>query len=233
MVETDRVRNHVLAIDEPVARQDVHDTERQGRVGADPDLQMPVGELRGAALARVDDDDWHAALLRHLGLGPEMHIGGDEVGTPGDYQVAIFDRLGVSAADGPDRHVPRFLAAGVAHSAGDQPAGAERMKQPEHQAAVQLPLVRAIGIAEQCQRPGLGDDRPPPPGNLVERLVPADRREFALALRPNPAQRRPDALGRMHQLGVAIDLGAGKAGGEGLLRVALDAQYAPVLDLGQ
>ncbi len=53
-VEPGRVRRDVVAIDQPVARQDVHDPERQRRVGADADLQMPVSLPRGAALARID-----------------------------------------------------------------------------------------------------------------------------------------------------------------------------------
>ena len=71
-----------------------------------------------------------------------------------------------------------------------------------------------------------------PGGDLVERLVPGDRREFALALGAGAAQRRRDALGRMHQLGVAVDLGAGKAGRVRLIRVALDAHDLAVLDMG-
>ena len=133
---------------------------------------------------------------------------------------AVVDRFRVGAADRADGHVPGLLAARVAHGAGDQPAGAERVEQAEHQAAVDLPLMRAVGVAEQRQRPRLGDDRLPARGDLVERLVPGDRREFALALGADAAQRRLDALGRMHEFGVAVDLGAGEPGGEGLLRVA-------------
>ena len=42
-----------------------------------------------------------------------------------------------------------------------------------------------------------------------------------------------EALRRVHQLGVAVDLGAGEAGGERLVGIALDAHDAAVLDLGQ
>ena len=157
-VEADRVRRDVVAIDQTVARQDVHDPERQRRIGADADLQVPVGLPRGAALARVDDDDLDAAPLRRLGLGPEMHVGRDQIGAPGDDQVAVVDRFRVGAADRPDGQVPGFLAARVADRPGDQPARAERMEQAQHQPAVHLPLMRAVGIAEQRQRPGLGDD---------------------------------------------------------------------------
>ena len=37
----------------------------------------------------------------------------------------------------------------------------------------------------------------------------------------------------MHQFGVAIDLGAGETGGEGLIRIAVDAQDPAILDARQ
>ena len=42
-VEAERVRGEIVAVDQPVAHQDVHDPERQRRVGADADRQVPVG----------------------------------------------------------------------------------------------------------------------------------------------------------------------------------------------
>ena len=140
---------------------------------------------------------------------------------------------GSAPPTGPDGEVPGRLAAGVAHGPGLQAAGAQRMEQAVDQAAVDLPLVRAVGVAEQRQRARLGHDRLPARDDLVERLVPADRRELALALGADAAQRRRQALGRMHQLVVAVDLGAGKAGGERIGVIALDADHAAVLDLGQ
>src|SRR5204862_6042965 len=92
---------------------------------------------------------------------------------------------------------------------------------------------RAVGIAEEGRRARLGDDRAPAPGDLVERRLPADRRELALALLPDAAQRRRQPLRRVDELGVAVDLGAGKAGGERLIGVALDAPAPPVLAFGQ
>ncbi len=194
---------------------------------------MPVGETRGAAAARIDDDQLDPALLRRLDLGPEMNVGGDQVGAPRDDQIGLVDRFRVGPANRADRHVPGALAARVAHRAGNQAAGPQRVEQAEQEAAVHLPLMRAIGIAEERQGARLGNDRPPAPGDLVERLVPADRREFALALGAGAAQRRLQPRRRMHQLGVAVDLGAGKAGGEGLLGIAGDAHDAAVFDLGQ
>ena len=36
-------RREIVAVAQPVAHQDVHDAERQRRVGADADREMPVG----------------------------------------------------------------------------------------------------------------------------------------------------------------------------------------------
>ncbi len=68
---------------------------------------------------------------------------------------------------------------------------------------------------------------------FVERRVPRDRRELAVALGADASQRRGEALRRMHQLGVAVHLGAGKAGGERLVGIALDAHDATVLHMRQ
>ena len=53
-------------------------------------------------------------------------------------------------------------------------------------------------------------------GDLVERLVPADRREVARALGADPPQRPRQPVGMMEALGVAPDLGADHAGGIGI-----------------
>ena len=233
-LEAGRVGRDIAAIDQAVAHQNVHDPERQSGVAADADLQVPIGLARGAAFARVDDDDLDAATAAHgFRFGPEMYVGGDEVSAPGDDQVTIVDRLGVGAGRRPDCHIPGFFAARVAHRAGDQPAGAKCTKQAQQQTAVQHALMRAVGVAEQRLRPRLGDDRLPAEDDLVERLVPVYRREFRFALWPDPAQRRLDAQGRMDELHVAVDLGAGKPRGERLLGVARDAGDAPLVNLGQ
>ena len=159
-------------------------------------------------------------------LCPEMHIGREQVGAPADHQVGLDDRFRIGAADRADGGVPCRLAATVAHRAGPQPAGAHRVEQTVRQAAVHQPLVRAVAVAEQRQRSGLGDDGLPAQRDVVERRVPGDRREPALALRANASQRRGEAFRRMHQFGVAVHFGAGKAGGERLVGIALDAHDA-------
>ena len=92
-IEAGGVPGEVGAVAQPVARQDMHDPQSQGRVGADADGEVPVGPARGAAAARVDDHQLDAAFSRRFDLGPEMHVGGDEIGAPGDDQIGVDDRF--------------------------------------------------------------------------------------------------------------------------------------------
>ena len=233
LVEAHRVPGDVSAVGPLVAHQDVHEAERQGGIGADADRQIEIGRLGAARAARIDHHDRHAALLPlRLGQRPEMHVGGGEVGAPRDHQVGMHDRFGVGAAHRAERHVPRRLAAGVAHRAGLQARGAQRVEEAVHQAAVHQPLMGGVGVAQQGERTAFPDDRLPPGGDLVERLVPGDRRELAGALGAAAPERRGDALRRVHQVGVAVDLAAGETGRVGVIGVALHAHDLAVLDMG-
>ena len=231
-VEAQRLVRDVVAVGALVAHQHVHDAERQGCIGADPDRQIEVGRLGAARAARIDHHDLDAALLALLfGECPEMHVGGGEVGAPRDHQVGMDDILGVGAAHGAECHVPRCLAAGVAHRAGLQARGAERMEQAVHEAAVHQALVGGVGVAEQGERAAFLDDRFPLGGDLVERLVPGDGLELARAFGAGPLQRRPDAFGRVNEIGVAVHFSASEARRVGLVGIALDAHNFTVLDM--
>ena len=233
LVEAQRVLGDVVAVGELVAHQDVHDAERQGGIGADADRQIEVGRLGAARAARIDHHDRHAALLPLLlGQRPEMHVGGGEVRAPRDHQVGMDDILGIGAADGADRHFPRRLAARVAHRAGHQARGAQRMEQAVHQAAVHQALMGGVGVAQQGERTALGDDRLPLGRDLVERLVPGDRRELARPFRAGAPERRLDALGGVNEVGVAVDLSAGEARRVRMVWIALHAHDLAVLDMG-
>ena len=106
--------------------------ECQRCIGADADRQIEVGCLGAAGAARIDHDDRHAALLPLLlGERPEMHVGGGEVPTPRDHQVGMHDILGDRRRrPGANRHVPRRLAAGVAHRAAASPSAPSAWNSP-------------------------------------------------------------------------------------------------------
>src|SRR5258707_1117173 len=130
------------------------DAERQGSVGADADRQMQIGAGRRARAAGLDDDELDACLAHLFDQRPEMHVGGDEIGAPRDDEIAVDHRFGIGAADRADGVIPRRLAARVAYRAALQPRGAERMEEPVDEAAIHLPLMGGIGVAENGERAG-------------------------------------------------------------------------------
>src|SRR3990172_6336328 len=87
-------------------------------------------------------------------------------------------------------------------------------------------------LPSAASQPASAHDGLPAFDDLAERLLPRDRSEAALALPARPAQRRPDPIGGVHQLVVVVDLRAGEPGSERVSRVALDADDAPVVDVG-
>jgi hypothetical protein len=194
---------------------------------------VPVGPLGRGAPARLDDHEGGAAAPRALDEGPDVDIRRHEVGAPGDDEVRLLDALRVGPADAAARRVPARLGAGIAHGARDEPRGAQRVEEPQEKPAVDLPLVRAIAVAEDALRPVFLDDGLPPHEDLVESLLPRDGCEAPFALGAGAAQRREDAIGRDEQLVLAIDLGAREAGREGMLGIALDFHDAVAVHLGE
>src|SRR5437764_13241646 len=104
---------------------------------------MPVSQPRRPATPRVDDDELGPAPAHRLDFRPEVHIGRNEVGAPGYDEIGMEDGFRVGSADRSNGHVPRRLTARVAHRAGAQPAGAERVEQAIYEPAVHLSLIRA------------------------------------------------------------------------------------------
>ena len=228
-----RVPGQVVAVAETVPGEHVHEPEREGGIGPDAGGQVPVGLGRGAALARIDDDELGAAAASLLHLGPEMDVGGDEVRAPGDHQVGLDDGLRVGAADIAQRRLPGDVRARVADGAGDEPRGAEGVEERRQQPAVELALVRAVGVAEDREGTLRSDDGLPPPDDLIEGLVPADRHEPAGPLGAGATQRLGEPLGRVDERGLPVHLGADEAGRERLRRVPLDADDASAVHVGE
>jgi hypothetical protein len=106
------------------------------------------------------------------------------------------------------------------------------MEQAVHQAAIHQALMGGVGVAQQRQRAALGDDRLPLGGDFVERLTPGDRRELTRALGAGAPERRLDALWGVYEVGVAVDLSAGKPRRVRMVRIALHAHDPAVLDMG-
>src|SRR5262249_40771336 len=77
-----------------------------------------------------------------------------------------------------------------------------------------------------------GDDVLPARGDFSEGLGPADRLPVAAALGAHPPQRLLEPVGVIHVIEVGAHLGAEPALGDGVVPVAVKADSAAVLDLG-
>ena len=224
------VAREIGAVGEPVAEQDVHDRagERAVRAGLQP--QREVGLAHRLGVVDVDDDDLRAALLaRPRRVGHQVDLGRDGVGAPDDDDVGL-------------RHFAR-IDAGDAAGAGEiaRPGGADADRAEE--ARVALDVGEALDPVAHHQPHRAGVEVRPDAfgaeaalgveealGDAVERLVPADRRELAGALRPDAHERPGQAVGMMDALGVARDLGADDARGVALLFSAAHAPDALAVD---
>ena len=158
-VEADRVRRDVVAVDQPVAHQDVHDPERQRRVGADADLQVPVGLPRGAAAcADRSTTSWTPRRRAASALAQKCTL----VATRSAPQATIRSLSSTASGSAPPTGPTVMFQASSQHVSQTVPAisrlAPSAWNRPSIEAAVHLPLMRAVGVAEQRQRPGLGDD---------------------------------------------------------------------------
>ena len=88
-------------VGEALGEQHVGDREQQERVGARADEVVLGGLLRGAAAARVDDDDLAAALADRA--DPAAHVGRGQQRAVGDQRVGAEDQQVVGAVDVGDR----------------------------------------------------------------------------------------------------------------------------------
>src|SRR5262249_981788 len=231
--ESERLEGEVAAIAQAVAHKDVHDTESEGGVGAQLDPEMPVRALRGTAAARLDDHELRAAIARALDERPDVDVGGEQIGAPRDDEIGLGHRLGISAAHAPARRVPSGFRGGITDGARLEACGAEGVKESQEQSPVELPLMRAVRIPEETEGAVAAQAALPSRDDLIQGLAPADRLEAPLALGAHAPEGREHALGRVHPLVLAIDLGAGEAGRHRMLRVALDLYDAPILDGGE
>ena len=182
--------------------------QHQCDVGAGAWLDELVGRLGGGRPQRVDHDD-----LRPVGAGgldgrPQVTVGQPGVAGPDDDQAAVAQLERVEPEAGAVGH-PHAGADGRAANRPIEQAGAEVVEEPAvHAGHGEQALV--AGIAERKDRFGavLVDHAVQAGGDLGQRVVPRDLLEPALALRADPAQRVEEAVGAVHAVDEAVDLGA-------------------------
>ena len=186
---------------------------------------------RGAAPPGVDHDQLRAPLPRLLDLRPRVDRRRDQVGAPRHDEVRVDHRLRIGPPHRAAGRLPRDVGAGVADGPRLEPRRPQRVEQRHRKPAVQLPLVRAVAVAEDRERPVLADDGLPACHQLVEGLGPAHRLELPGSLGPRPSERGAHAIRRVDELGLAPHLRAHEAGRERLVGIPLDADQPPVVDV--
>ncbi len=222
----------IIPVGLAVAEQAMHHRAGQRTVGAGPDQHRQVGLLHGRVHVDVDDDDLGAAFL----AGPRrvrhhIDLGVHRIGAPDRHQVGLrhLARIGAGELAGAgDKTGPRRIHADGGEEAGiflgvAQPVDAVALHEP-HGAGVIIRPHRFGAVLRFGADELLGDQ--------IERVIPRDRRKFARALGADAAQRMLQAIGVMHALGVARDLGADHAGRVSIFFSATNpADGAPVDDL--
>ena len=189
--------------------------------------------LAGAAPPGVYDDQRHPGPSPRLDGCPEMDVRRHEVGAPGDQKVRVADRLGIRSPDPAQGCRPAGVGGRVADGARQQPGRPEGMEERHGEPAVDLPLVRAVAVAQDGEWPVLLDDSLPAPHQLVEGGLPGHGLEARLPLRTHPAEGCPQAFGGMDPARLPAHLRAEEAGRHRVLGVALQADETAVLDVSQ
>ncbi len=148
-IEAIGVARDVIGIVEVLADDDVHEGEGQGGIAAGVDEEVLVGGGSGAIAAGVDGVEAGTLAAGFHDEGPEMHVGAEDIGAPGDDEPGVAELFGLGAvAD----------AEGLGH-AGHAGGGADGAVQARGAEAMEEAAVHAFAI-EQAHGSGVavGED---------------------------------------------------------------------------
>ena len=129
LVEAVGVGAAPLLVDEPGVEHRAHHPEREGRVGSRQRGQVLVGDVRGPATERVDDDQLRAGAPRLEQLLPQVGRGRHRVPAPDEQVPRVRPLLRVDLG----REALRRDDAGDPGARADRPhevGGAERVHHP-------------------------------------------------------------------------------------------------------
>ena len=239
-VEADAVRANKLGVVEMLGEHHISHGAHHGGVGAGTDGDPLVGEGGGAErVARVDADDARAGLTGQLeeviAVGAVAHLGGiptphqDVFGIEPVLPLIAGDERAIDGGRGEIDGAPRIgvvdaqaAAEEIHQAAGDVRAielvvGAGAIGN--EQRGVAVPVLDALHFA----------------GKAVERLVPGDGRELALAAFADALERSRETVGVVlaAEIGTAAHAGAQLRRGEGIGAViCVEADDATGLDVG-
>ena len=211
-VEAHRVAIDVVAVDELLGDQHVHQAVGECCVGAGHQRDVLVTLLGRRAAIRVDGDQPRTAALGFLRARPEVQVRRDRVAAPDQDQPAVLVLLDVHPDRRADHGAPASLAGGSADRAVEQRRAETVEEAPVHRAVLQIAHRARVAVGHDGLRTvGRGRDAGEARRNLVERLVPRDAGEAAFAFAAHAAHRMQHAVGRIGAVEIARDLGAQRA----------------------
>ena len=177
LIEAGGPARDVILIEEAVANDDVHHSEREGGIGTGIDGDVPVGGARGARGVGVDDDEPGAIAARFFNEGPEVDVVAVNVGRPGEDQLRVRESFGVgtelAAINGDEG-----LAAGLRADGAVELRGAETVEEAAiHGTVAELAYGAGIGIRQDRFGAVLAGDGGEAGRDGVEGFVPGDALE--------------------------------------------------------
>jgi hypothetical protein len=103
-VVADGVLVDVVAVDQVLLDDDVNHRQRQRRIGARADRNMPVGKPCGARPHRIDHHQLRAGLLGLLDERPVVRVGAERVARPQENIFRVHEAFGIDPGRRTDRH---------------------------------------------------------------------------------------------------------------------------------
>ena len=207
----------------------MHHAQRQRSVGAGQQSDVLVAFFGGQRAIRIDRNQGRAAPLGLLRAHPEVQVGRDRVTAPDQDQFAILKLLDVGA----DARAQRVLVADAACRGADGAIKQRRAELVEEARRHRFALhqTHGAGIAVGQHRLRIVRHRAfQPRGDRVERFIPADAGELALALVADPLHRIQQPVRVVSAFGIARHLGTQHAGRGRVLRVAAHLGRDAILD---
>ena len=227
---------NIIPVVEPFFDDDAHQAERQSRVRAGLDGDVPVGHAGGAGEVGVDDHQPGALAARFFDEGPQVNVIAVDIRGPGDDVPGMAEVFRVCAQLFP---IDRYQ--GIAACSGADGAielrGAEPMKEAAiHGAIAEHTHGPRVGIGQDGLRTVLLGDQPQPFRDQVQCLVPADAFEgISLAAgghspfgcSGSAAHGVEQPRGRIDAIQILGDLAAEKAAGHRMRRITLHPRGLP------
>ena len=214
----DMLLNEFL-VDKPVAAKHMHKAQGQGTVGAGLHAGEVVGIAGRRRLIGVDAPDFCAVLAGKLHVVTEVDVGGQHADAPENNEVTAVGLLG-----GRGQRAAHDVAIAARFCRRADGAVKARGAQLIEEAVAGTVLDGAHGASIGVGQDSLGTERInngfPLAGDGRNGGVPADRRKFPAALGADTFEGRRKACRRVHRALVARHLGAERAAGIAVARVA-------------